>query len=334
MDFLLFKRSFEKAELLPVYVVYGEEAFFIHEAVSLIRSRILGKEETGVSLTEIGGAETSFPAVVEELETVPFFGTRGKRLVVVYGADKLVAHSRDKLQDYMESSSPFGYLVLVCNELDRRTSFFNKLNRKGGTVACRRIQDAQLLSWITSRAQSYEKQISLDACNILAENVGNSLSLLAGHIEKLVVSVGRRREIRPEDVEGLVGADRQRDVFELTGAVARKDFPKALKILAQLLRLTGSGEEVVKVIPPLRWQIGRLWRARRILNGGGDKEALTYSLGVPRRYVDDLVGQTKLFSEKNLERDYRLLLEADLEGKVSSGNNKIILEKLIFNLCK
>src|SRR3990172_4616983 len=105
MDFLLFKRSFEKAELLPVYVVYGEEAFFIHEAVSLIRSRILGKEETGVSLTEIGGAETSFPAVV--------------------------------------------------NELDRRTSFFNKLNRKGGTVACRRIQDAQLLSWITSRAQSY-----------------------------------------------------------------------------------------------------------------------------------------------------------------------------------
>lgn len=334
MDFLLFKRSFGKAELLPVYVVYGEEEFFIHEAVSLIKSRVLGEEEAEVSLIEMEGAETSLPAVVEELETVPFFGPGGKRLAVVRGADKLVAHGRDQLKDYMESPSPFGYLVLVCSELDRRTSFFNKLNRKGGTIACKRVQDAQIAPWIVNRAKSYGKQINLDACNILAENVGNNLSLLAGHVEKLAISVGRRREIRSEDVEGLVGADRQRDVFELTGAVARKDFPKALKILDQLLRLTGSGEEIVKVIPPLRWQIGRLWRARRILDGGGDRQALTYSLGVPRRYVDDLVEQTRLFSEKNLERDYRLLLEADLEGKISAGNNKIILEKLIFKLCK
>lgn len=334
MDFLIFKRSFEKTEPLPVYVVYGEEEFFIHEAVSLIKSRILGKEESGVSLIEMEGAETSFPAVVEELETVPFFGSGGKRLVVVYGADRLAAESRDRIKDYMESPSPFGYLVLVCDELDKRTSFFNKLDKKGGAVECKRVQDAQLPSWIAERAKFYGKQMGLDACSILAENVGNNLSLLAGHVEKLAISVGKRREIRPEDVEGLVGADRQRDVFELTGAVARKDFPKALKILDQLLRLTGPGEEIVKIIPPLRWQIGRLWRARRILDGGGDGESLAYSLGIPRRYVGDLVEQTRLFSEKNLERGYRLLLETDLEGKFSSGSNKIILEKLIFNLCK
>ncbi|MFQ5956908.1 MAG: DNA polymerase III subunit delta [Candidatus Brocadiales bacterium] len=334
MNFLRFKESFEKAKLLPVYAVYGGEEFFVHEVVSLIRSRVLRNEEAGVSLIEMEGAETSFPAVVEELETVPFFGSEGKRLVVVYGADKLVSRSRDRLKEYMESPSPFGYLVLVCGDLDRRTSFFNKLNRVGGTIACKKVQDEQLPAWMMGRARSYGKQITLDACNILAENVGNNLSLLAGHIEKLAISVGKRREIRPDDVEGLVGTDRMRDVFELTGAVARKDFPKALKILGQFLRSTRSGDEIVKTIPPLTWQIKRLWRARRILDGGGDREALTYSLGVPRRYVDDLVEQTKLFSEEDLERDYRFLLEADMSGKVSTGNNKIILENLIFNLCK
>ncbi|MFQ5863371.1 MAG: DNA polymerase III subunit delta [Candidatus Brocadiales bacterium] len=333
MDFLHFKQSFEKAKVLPVYVVYGEEEFFIHEAVSLIRSRVLGKEESGVSLIEMEGAETPFPVVVEELETVPFFGSEGKRLAVVYGADKLMTRSREQLKEYLESPSPFGYLVLVCSDLDRRTSLFNKLNRMGGTIACKRVQDEQLPAWMMGRAKSYGKQIALDACNILTENVGNNLSLLAGHIEKLAISVGRRQEIKPEDVEGLVGTDRLRDVFELTGAVARKDFPKALKILGQLLKLIRSGEEIVKIIPPLAWQIKRLWRARRILDGGGDREALTYGLRVPRRYVDDLVEQTKLFSEEDLERDYRFLLEADMEGKVSAGNNKIILEKLIFKLC-
>ncbi|MEE9199812.1 MAG: DNA polymerase III subunit delta [Candidatus Brocadiales bacterium] len=334
MDFPRFKQSFERAKLLPVYAVYGEEELFVHETVSLIRSRVLGEEDTCVSLIEIEGAETSFPVVVEELETVPFFGSKGKRLVVVYGADKLVTRSRDQIKDYMESPSPFGYLVLVCNELDRRTSLFNKLNKAGGAIACEKLKGAQLPHWMTDRAKSYGKQITLDACDILAENVGNNLSLLAGHVEKLAISVGKRREIRPDDVEGLVGTDRLRDVFELTGAVARKDFPKALRILNQLLRFIRSGEEIVKVVPPLRWQIERLWRARRILDGGGDREALTYSLRVPRRYVDDLVEQTRLFSERELERDYRFLLETDIAGKVGAGNNKIILENLIFKLCR
>jgi hypothetical protein len=44
--------------------------------------------------------------------------------------------------------------------------------------------------------------------------------------------------------------------------------------------------------------------------------------------------QTRLFSEEDLEKDYRLLLDADLEGKTSGVNNRVILEKLIFTLCK
>jgi DNA polymerase-3 subunit delta len=334
MDFLRFKQSFQGNKLLPVYAVYGEEELFVHEAVSLIRSRVLGEEETGVSLVEIDDVETPFPAVEEELKTVPLFGSEGTRLMVVHAADKMVSRSREKLMKYIDSPSPFGYLVLICKELDRRTSFFNKLNRMGGTIACDRVQNAQLPAWMTNRAKFHGKQITLDACNILAENVGNNLSLLSAHIEKLAISVGKRREIKAEDVEGLVGSDRMRGVFELTGAVAGKDLPKAMRILDQLLRLTRSNKEIVEIIPPLAWQIKRLWRGRRILDGGGDRAALTYSLGVPPRYANDLMEQTRLFSEEDLEKDYRLLLDADLEGKTSGVNNRVILEKLIFTLCK
>ncbi len=197
MDFLHFKKSLKKAKLLPVYVIYGEEELFVHEAVSLIRSRVLGKEESDISLIEIDDADVPFSTIAEELQTVPFFGSDKKRLVVVYGADRLVASSRDQLKGYMESPSPFSCLVLICNDLDRRTSFFNKLNRMGGTISCKKVQNEQLPAWIMGKAKSYGKQMTLDACNVLVENVGDNLSLLASHIEKLAISAGKRLEIRP-----------------------------------------------------------------------------------------------------------------------------------------
>lgn len=334
MDFQHFKESFKKTKLLPMYVIYGEEEFFVHEAVSLIRARILEREDAGVSLTELYGDETSATDIIEELETLPFFGSDARRLIVVYGSDKLVARGRDQLKEYLDSPSPFGYLVLVCAELDKRTSFYNKLRRMGGVISCERLPEEQLLVWIADRAGLHGKQISLDACSILAENIGSNLAVLASHIEKLAISVGRRREIKTADIEELVGAGRLRNVFELTGAVARRDFPEALKILGQFLNTVRPGEEIIKTVPPLRWQINRLWRAKRIMRSGGDREALAYSLHVPKRYVDELVEQVRQLSEEDLERDYRFLLEADLEGKLSTGNNRIILEKLIYNLCK
>ena len=331
MDFLSFKESFDKGKTLPIYLIYGEEDFFVHEALSLIKSRVLKGEESEVSLVEMEGEEASLSSILEELETLPFFGSKGKRLVVVYNADGLVVQGEERLRRYLDSPSPSSYLILVCRKIDAKTSLYNRLNRLGGTISCKQLQYDQLTAWISNRTKVYGKQITLEASGILVENIGNNLSLLDKHLEKLSISVGSRKKIEREDVEELVGADRLRGVFELTGAVARKDLPKALRILDQLLK---AGERPVGLIPPLTWQIRRLWQAKRLLKGGEDRDALVYGLKVHYRYVDDLVEQTKLFSEEDLERDYHFLLEADLEGKTSSTDDRLLLEKLIFKLCK
>lgn len=331
MDFLRFKESFDEGKTLPIYLIYGEEDFFIHEALSLIKSRVLKGEESEVSLVEMEGEEVSLSSILEELETLPFFGAKGKRLVVVYNAEALVEQGEERLRQYLDSPAPSGYLILVCRKIDAKAPLYNRLNRLGGTISCKQLQYDQLTAWISNRAKVYGKQITLEASGILVENIGNNLSLLDKHLEKLSISVGSRKKIEREDVEELVGADRLRGVFELTGAVARKDLPKALRILDQLLK---AGEKPVELIPPLTWQIRRLWQAKRLLKGGEDRDALVYGLKVPYRYVDDLVKQTKLFSEEDLESDYHFLLEADLEGKTSSIDDRLLLEKLIFKLCK
>ena len=44
--------------------------------------------------------------------------------------------------------------------------------------------------------------------------------------------------------------------------------------------------------------------------------------------------ETQLFSEVELERDYQFLLETDISSKTGSMDARLLLETLVFKLCK
>lgn len=333
MDFLQFKNRFQREKLLPLYLIHGEEGFFVKEAVSLIKSRILEGDATG--LVETDGEVTSLSTVMEEVRTPSLFTSGSRKLVLVYNADGLFKESSGVWERYMSSPPIDCVLVLVCEDVDTKGGAYEKIKKKGGSVNCRRLKGNELTPWILERVRHYGKQISLDASRILQENVGDNLLLLDGHIEKLALYLGSRTRIEVSDVEGLVGYDRQQKVFDFTGAVARRDTALALKVLHQLMALMKSGEEAQKVIPPMAWQIKRLLQAKRILASGRGRETVARELNIRYpRFLEELVNQTQLFSEAELERDYQFLLETDIHSKTNSTDTRLLLETLVFKLCK
>jgi DNA polymerase-3 subunit delta len=341
MDFMHFKNRFQKDKLLPLYLIYGEEEFFVREAVSLIRQKVLGDETSGPvpvrcrdDLVELEGEEISLPVLLEEVRTPSLFLKGGRKLVMVYNADTLFKEGAKVWGEHIVSPIDDNVLVLVCKEVDTKSRTYEKIRQKGGSIGCRRLKEAELSPWIMGRVKHYGKQISLDALRILQENVDDNLLLLDGHVEKLALYLGNRNRIEESDVEELVGYDRQQKVFDFTGAVAKRNGALALKILHQLMAYMRSGEEVVKVVPPLAWQIRRLLQAKRLLTSGKGREAVASELKVPYRFLQDLIEQTRLFSEAELERDYGLLLETDISSKTEKTDNRLLLETLVFRLCK
>lgn len=333
MDFLHFKNRFQREKLLPLYLIHGEEGFFVKEAVSLIKSRTLEGDATG--LVETDGEMTSLSTVLEEVRTPSLFASGGRKLVVVYNADGLFKESSGVWERYISSPPMDCVLVLVCTDVDTKGGAYDKIKKKGGGVNCRRLKGNELTPWILERVRHYGKQISLDASRILQENVGDNLLLLDGHLEKLALYLGSRTRIEVNDVEELVGYDRQQKVFDFTGAVARRDTALALKVLHQLMALMKSGEEAQKVIPPMAWQIKRLLQAKRILTSGKGRETVAKELNIRYpRFLEELMNQTQLFSEVELERDYQFLLETDIHSKTKSTDTRLLLETLVFKLCK
>ena len=333
MDFLHFKNHFQREKLLPLYLIHGEEGFFVKEAVSLIKSRTLEGDDTG--LVETDGEMTSLSTVMEEVRTPSLFTSGSRKLVIVHNADGLFKESSGVWERYMSSPPIDCVLVLVCKDVDTKGGAYDKIKKKGGNVDCRRLRGNELTPWILERVRHYGKQISLDASRILQENVGDNLLLLDGHLEKLALYLGSRTRIEVNDVEELVGYDRQQKVFDFTGAVARRDTALALKVLHQLMALMKSGEEAQKVIPPMAWQIKRLMQAKRILASGKDRETVARELNIRYpRFLEELMDQIQLFSEVELERDYQFLLETDIHSKTNSTDTRLLLETLVFKLCK
>jgi len=177
---------------------------------------------------------------------------------------------------------------------------------------------------------STKKEITTPAAQKLVDDVGGNLAILDKHLEKLSIYLGEKTTIDERDVDALVGVDRNRTVFELTEAVAQRNVALALKILGQMLT---HGEDSVRIISLLSWQIKRLWRAKQILQQGGNEQKVVSELQILPFFAKRFFEQVKRYSEEDLMKNHALLLETDIKSKTSSLSIPLLLELLVFRLC-
>ncbi len=329
MDIYQFTTSVTKDKRLPIYVFYGDEEFFIHIALTAIKNALLKDTDRALSLFEYEGDDTHGGVIFDEIRTLSFFAGKMK-LVIVEKADEFVEKNRELLEKYLLKPAKHTNLVLVCSKWDKRTKLSTLTDKVGISIECKKLKEHLLAGWVITHAKFYKKTISTPAAQRLIDDVGNNLAILDKHLEKLSIYLGERTTISEQDVNALVGVDRSRTVFELTESVALRNVPQALKILNQMLT---HGEDSVKIISLLAWQIKRLWRAKQILNGGGNESMVTAELQILPFFAKRFFEQVKRYTEADLERNHALLLEADVKSKTTSFNTALMLEMLVYKLC-
>ncbi len=329
MDIYQFSTSVAKDKSLPIYVFYGDEEFFTHIALTAVKNAFLKDADRTLSLFEFEGDETPGGVIFDEIRTLSFFAGKMK-LVVVEKADEFVEKNRELLEKYLLKPAKHTKLVLVCTKWDKRTKLSTLTDKVGISIECKKLKEHLLAGWVITHAKFHKKTISAPAAQRLIDDVGNNLSILDKHLEKLSIYLGERTTICEHDVDALVGMDRSRTVFELTEAVAQRNVPQALKILNQMLT---HGEDSVKIISLLAWQIKRLWRAKQILNGGGNESMATAELQILPFFAKRFFEQLKRYTEADLARNHALLLDSDVRSKTASFNTALMLEMLVYKLC-
>ncbi|MDE7380893.1 MAG: DNA polymerase III subunit delta [Muribaculaceae bacterium] len=219
----------------PVYILMGEEPYYLDKIVEALERSVVAKEEKDFNQSTFYGAEADIEIVEATARQYPMMSE--KRLVILKEAQSMsnAKNALDRLASFVEKPSPTTVLVIVYKGDNlNATSKLIKAAQKSETIIFRSplIRDYQLNVPIKEYCTS--KRISIDdkASALLAEFVGNNLGKLFSEIDKLIVATGgNEKRITCELIEENIGISKDFNNFELTSALAEKNYAKAIRIV-------------------------------------------------------------------------------------------------------
>ena len=272
----------------------------------------------------------------------------------------------DRLEELLMSGLPAGnVLILTAPNIDKRKRLVKILTEKGRVVqfsAGRGEARQQSLVMAKTRAllEGYGKALTPEAWQALGRRTGFDLSASTQALEKLAVFTGERREIRPEDVEEIIGKTKEESVFDLTAALGERAAARALRILRELP--VDQGVQPLVVLAMLVREVRFLLHARIFIHGGrlpSWRSGMDYgqfqarimpeikALAAGREEkgeAGDLADENpyvifqacrraRYFSEGALIACLRELARLDVQMKTTGRNPHLLLENFILNFC-
>jgi DNA polymerase-3 subunit delta len=330
MDSLAFLERADRLKPQPVYVLHGDEDFLKRQVLTALRGLVLGEGDTAFGLSAHAGDKTSFAAVRDELETMPFLTPR--RLVIIENGDAFVTQFRGQLEKYVAEPAATGVLALDVKTWPANTRLA-KLLDSNATIVCKTPAAFRLPAWCTQWAAAcHGKQLSGDAAKLLVDLVGSEMGQLDQELAKLAIYVGTATRIESGDVDKLVGNSRAENMWKIFDALGAGNSAGALTILDRLFE---QGEEPLRILGAFSMQLRRLAQAARWSQQGQPLLTALDRAGVPPFAQRGCEQQLRHLGRRRADRLYDWLLEADLGLKGSSQlPARTLLERLVVQLAR
>lgn len=225
----------ERGQVAPVYLLMGEESYYIDKVCDWMQQNILSEEEKDFNLDVYYGSEnaTTAQVIVESARRYPIMAE--KRVVIV--RDMQALKNSDLLEKYMDKPVPSTILVLchMNGTIDARKKIVARIAQVGRVLVSDSPKyDNEIIAFINEyiRQPEYNATIDTRAAQVMAAHIGGNLKRMASELDKLLLSFapGAPRQINSELIEQKIGISKQYNVFELRNALINKDALKAHRI--------------------------------------------------------------------------------------------------------
>ena len=150
------------------------------------------------------------------------------------------------LQKVLDSGIPENnVLLLLAEDVDKRKRLYKLIKDKqvvvdlsvesGSSSRARNAQESVLLELMNTTLSGFGKTMAAGVAKQLFERVGFHPVAVVMETEKLALYVGKNPKISIADLNAVVGRTRQEALFELTDALGKNNFDRALFVTARLL---------------------------------------------------------------------------------------------------
>jgi DNA polymerase-3 subunit delta len=326
-------------ELRPVYLVAGDEPYLERQVLAELKRAALAGAVPGLNDEYLTAGEASIERVLSAARTLPMMAKR--RLVLVRGLERWEPREGqesegkgesplDRLAEYTKAPSPSTVLLLIGSGLDKRRRLVSQARSAGFLVSCEPLERAALPGFIEREVRAKHARIAPDVADLVAELAGPELSAVADAIDRLTLFVGQDGDITEDVVAECVVRLRPSTVWELVGAVGRRDLGAALRALDEVYDPADRGLRLVGV---LAWSTRQLIRFDAAQRAGANPSEAAARAGAPPFKARELAQQLKGLDTADLERF--VLRLAELDGDLKGGSKrppKASLERTILAL--
>ncbi|MFT0213432.1 DNA polymerase III subunit delta [Pseudomonas sp. F1_0610] len=319
-------------QLLPIYVVSGDDPFLCQEACDLIRATA---KQQGHDEREIFYADRNFDwgQFYQASASLSLFAQK-KVIELRLSSSKLTDQGVKTLIEYAQQPAPDTLLLISLPKLDGSTlkSKWAKAlldSPDCGFMQIYPVDSKELPQWIMQRLTEQGLSADAQAIDLIVTRVEGNLLAAVQEIEKLKL-LSNKSHLDIDTVQACIADSARYDVFTLVDAALNGEAQRSLKILAGL-RAEGMDT------PIILWALSRDIRQLAQLSN-------SYSQGIP---TDKLLTKiwpqarkplfAKALSRHSSEQWQRMLSLAQLideQGKGQAiGDPWISLNSLVLELC-
>ena len=309
----------------PLYLIVGDDDAEMSRLAGDFTS-LVDEELRAFNVERMYASDKAVTAasIAEAARVLPMMASH--RVIVVLRAEKLLKPKRrgkgdeapeeegdetpgggEALERYVQSPELTTVLVFVAADVDRTRRLYKHLKKTATIVECWGLRSSkdgwldlqqvarQAEQLVRQRVSEAGQQIEPAAARLIAQRAGTEISKLRGDTERLLMYSAGKPKITLADAREIVSGETSQDDWAFTRAIQNGNAGEALRLLALSLE---SGAVPYMVLGQLGYFV-----------------------------------REKLTDAKRIPGAVEALFRTDLDLKSSGGDPRVLLERLVVELC-
>lgn len=341
-----------------LYLFYGDDQFSLSEEIAQLKTKNIPAETIDFNYVKLDAERGNFSleAVLQNADAFPFLSD--KRMVVVVGlsgklgksADAMPARGRGKaaksetkalsprerLLDFLTHVPDSVILVLMENKIGKNEVLFKTVSTHGQVKEFQPPTGLHLEKWVTDRARKLKIKLENNVAEHLARYIGPDLYRLDNELQKLAAYAGENEVVTVAMVEQMTAEAHTTSIFDLTDALGRRNFNRAVQLLNQLRDETNLNRQgfTRQLFATMNKQIYDLCRIRELVGQRKSQGEIASTLGIHPFVVQKNMEMVRNFESNRLDYLYHRLTELDYADKTGRGDLTIQLDLLVAEICQ
>ncbi len=330
----LFK-DIKQKNIANMYFLYGQEKYFISQAVLQIRKKVVDESFEGFNLNRVNGEKIDLSEFEDMTDSLPMMAE--KRCIILKDLDleKLSKPDFDKFIDIVKNISEttvliiYQDLVLVDMKKSSKYKKLAELVAKNGVVCDFALKDKQTLKrMLCQRASKAYIELDMKTAELLIDRCSSSYMVLINELDKLISYVGEG-EITKAHIDECSIKSIDSSAFDLAKSILTNNFDRAYVLLDELFYLR---QEAVAILSALALAFADIYRAKCGVISSKSVDEVTADFNYPKNRqfaVKNAFRDVRNFSIEHIRVCIEALYDADIQLKSSKLDNKLILEQML-----